>query len=177
MKWLWSPSLCPHTSHGTDVAGTGTKSPRCDFCKVYMSIPHTLEYTYSIPTPTPASPTAVATINGVSPLDPWFLNTQAAPALDAVKVEEEEDEVTGLDTGNLVNQGGTRAARTGVPPYYLNAADPSAPPPPVTPTLASAPTTRTEAAARMKAQALPVLLQQRCCRLRRSDASSAARRC
>lgn len=117
-----------------------------------MSIPHTLEYTYSIPTPTPASPTAVATINGVSPLDPWFLNTQAAPALDAVKVEEEEDEVTGLDTGNLVNQGGTRAARTGVPPYYLNAADPSAPPPPpVTPTLASAPTTRTEAAARMKA--------------------------
>jgi hypothetical protein len=37
----------------------------CDFCKEYTSIPHTLEYAYSLLTPTPASPTPVATGNGV----------------------------------------------------------------------------------------------------------------
>jgi len=37
----------------------------CHFCKEFTSIPHTLEFSYSLPTPTPASPTPVATGNGV----------------------------------------------------------------------------------------------------------------
>ena len=37
----------------------------CDFCKEFTSIPHTLEYSYSLPMPTPASPTLVATGNGI----------------------------------------------------------------------------------------------------------------
>jgi hypothetical protein len=111
-------------------------------------MPHTLEYAYALPSPTPASPTPVAT-----PLDPWFLATKAAPALDAVKVEEEEV-VTGPGIGYLINPGGTRAARTGVSPYYvMDIAGPSAPPPATAPTPPS--TMRAEAAARMKAQALP----------------------
>jgi hypothetical protein len=125
----------------------------CDFCKEFSLMPHTLEYTYLLPTPTPPSPTPMATGNGVPPLDPWFLATQAAPALDAVKVEEEEV-VTGPGIGYLVNPGCTRAARTGVPPYYvMDIAGPSAPPPAAAPTPPS--TTRAEAAARVKAQALP----------------------
>jgi len=111
----------------------------CDFCKEFTSIPHTLEYSYSLPTPTPASPTLVATGNGIPPLDPWFLNTRAAPALDAMKVEEEEDVVTGLGIGDIFNS----AAWTGVSPYFFldrarplalppACTGPSAPPPPVT---------------------------------------------
>jgi len=97
----------------------------CDFCKEFTPIPHTL--------------------------DPWFLNTQAAPALDAVEIEEENAVVSGPGIGILINPGGTRAARTGVPPYYI--AGPSVPPAVEAP--ASPPKTRAEAAVRMKAQALP----------------------
>ena len=75
----------------------------CDFCKEFALMPHTLEYNYSLPSPTPVTPTTpVAT-----PLHPWYLATQAAPALDAMKVEEEEV-VTGPDIGYLINPGGTR---------------------------------------------------------------------
>jgi len=75
----------------------------CDFCKEFTLMPHTLEYNYSLPSPTPVTPTTpVAT-----PLHPWYLATQAAPALDAMKVEEEEV-VTGPDIGYLINPGGTR---------------------------------------------------------------------
>ena len=88
---------------------------------------------------------------GVPPLDPWFLNTQAAPALDAVEIEEEDAVVSGPGIGILINPGGTRTARTGVPPYYI--AGPSVPPAAEAP--ASPPKTRAEAAVRMKAQALP----------------------
>jgi len=90
----------------------------CDFCKEFTPIPHTL--------------------------DPWFLNTQAAPALDAVEIEEEDAVVSGPGIGILINPGGTRAARTGVPPYYI--AGPSVPPAAEAP--ASPPKTRAEAAAR-----------------------------
>ena len=123
----------------------------CDFCKEFTPISYTLEYAYSLPSPTPASPTPVAARTGVPPLDPWFLNTQAAPALDAVEIEEEDAVVSGPGIGILINPGGTRAARTGVPPYYI--AGPSVPPAAEAP--ASPPKMRAEAAARMKAQALP----------------------
>jgi hypothetical protein len=103
----------------------------CDFCKEYTLMQHTLEYAYSLPTPTPASPTPVATGNDVSPLDPWFLNTQAAPALDAVKVDNEIDVVAAPGVGNLFNLGDifNTAARTGISPYFfLDRAGSSAPP-------------------------------------------------
>jgi len=121
----------------------------CDLCKEFALMPHTLEYNYSLPSPTPVTPTApVAT-----PLHPCYLATQAAPALDAVKVGEEEV-VTGPGIGYLINPGGTRAARTDIPPYYvMGFAGPSAPPLAAAPATPSA--TRAEAAARMKAQALP----------------------
>jgi len=93
----------------------------------------------------------VAARTGVPPLDPWFLNTQAAPALDAVEIEAEDAVVSGPGIGILINPGGTRAARTGVPPYYI--AGPSVPPAAEAP--ASPPKTHAEAAARIKAQALP----------------------
>jgi len=93
----------------------------------------------------------VAARTGVPPLDPWFLNTQAAPALDAVEIEEEDAVVSGPGLSILINPGGTRAARTGVPPYYI--AGPSVPP--AVEASASPPRTRAEAAVRMKAQALP----------------------
>jgi hypothetical protein len=143
----------------------------CDFCKEFTSIPHTIENTYSLLTPTPASPTPVATGNGVPPLDPWFLNTQAAPALDAVKIEGEVDVVAAPSIRNLFNLGDifNTAARTGISSYFfLDRAGPSAPPlactgpsapTPVAP--ASPPATRAEAAARMKAKAL---LRPRRCR-------------
>ena len=110
----------------------------CDFCKEYMSIPHMLEYAYSMPMPTPASPTPVEKGNCIPPLGPWFLNTQAAPTLDVVKVEDEVDMVAAPGVGNLFNLHDifNTAART----------SPLAPPPPAT---------RAEAAARKKAQALP----------------------
>jgi len=54
----------------------------CDFCKEFTPIPHTLEYSYSLPAPTPAQ---VAVPGGA--LDPWYLATQAAPPLVAVKEE------------------------------------------------------------------------------------------
>jgi hypothetical protein len=96
-------------------------------------MPHTLEYNYSLPTPTlVSSTTPVATGNGGIPLhDPWFLATQAAPALDAVKVDDEDEEmVAAPGVGNILNPGGTLAARSGVPPYtFLDVAGPSAPPP------------------------------------------------
>ena len=126
----------------------------CDFCKEYTSIPHTLEYAYSMPTPTP--PTPVAPGNGVPPLDPWFLNTQAAPALDAVKVEDEVDVVAAPGVGNLFNLDDifNTAARTGISLYFfLDRVGPSAPPP--VPSAPPPPATRAEAAARMAAQALP----------------------
>nr|TKV96201.1 hypothetical protein SEVIR_9G414300v2 [Setaria viridis] len=72
---------------------------------VFTSIPHTLEYAYSLPTPTPAAPTPVVTRNSVPPPDPWFLNTRAAPALDAMEVEE-GDAVSSPSINNS-------AARTG----------------------------------------------------------------
>jgi hypothetical protein len=53
----------------------------CDFYKEYTSIPHTLEYAYSLLTSTPASLTLVVIGNDVPPLDPWFLSTQATPAI------------------------------------------------------------------------------------------------
>ena len=105
----------------------------------------------------------MATGNGVPPLDPWFLNTRAAPALDAVKIEEEEDVVTGLGIGDIFNN----AVRTGVSPYFfLDRAGPSAPPPAragpsapppaaTPPTAPPSPATHVEAAARMKEKALP----------------------
>ncbi|XP_066384614.1 COPII coat assembly protein sec16-like [Miscanthus floridulus] len=145
----------------------------CDFCKDFTSIPHTLEYSYSLPTPTPASSTPVATGNSVPPLDPWFLNMRAAPALDAAKIEEEDDGmVSAPGVGNLFNTGCigdifNSAARSGVSPYFfLERARPSAPPsaragpsapPPVAspPTAPPPPATRAEAAARMREQALP----------------------
>jgi hypothetical protein len=141
----------------------------CDFCKEYTLMPHTLEYAYSLPTPTPASPTPVVTGNGVSPLDSWFLNTQAAPALDAVKVDDEINVVATPGVGNLFNLGDifNTAARTGISPYFFldrarSSAPPparagsSAPPPAATPpTAAPPPATRAEAAARMKEKALP----------------------
>ena len=131
----------------------------CDFCKEYTSIPHTLEYAYSMPTPTP--PTTVAPGNGVPPLDPWFLNTQAAPALDAVKVEDEVDVVAAPGVGNLFNLGDifNTAARTGISPYFfLDRAGPSAPPPASAgPSAPPPPATHEEAAAHMKEQALPAV--------------------
>lgn len=50
---------------------------------------HTILYTP--PLPTLIAPTQVATSSGLlgGNIDLWFLNTQAAPVLDAVKVEEE----------------------------------------------------------------------------------------
>jgi len=57
----------------------------CDFCKEFTPIPHTLEYSYSLPAPTPAAPAQVAIPGGA--LDPWYLATQAAPPLVAVKEE------------------------------------------------------------------------------------------
>jgi hypothetical protein len=132
-------------------------------------ISHTLEYAYSLPTPTPASLTLVAIGNSVSPLNPWFLNTQAIPALDAVKVKDEINVVAAPGVGNLFNLGDifNTVARTGISPYFfldrarslvlpLARAGSSAPPLAATsPTAPSSPATRTEAAARMKEKALP----------------------
>ena len=118
----------------------------CDFCKEFTPIPHTL--------------------------DPWLLATQAAPALYAVKEEEEDDVVLGLGIRDPFNT----ATRTGISPYFfLDRAGPSAQPPAATlpfpqpvktedaemvaapgiGPLAPPPGTRAAAAARMKAKALP----------------------
>jgi hypothetical protein len=95
-------------------------------------MPHTLEYNYSLPTPTPVSlMILVATGNGGIPsLDPWFLATQAAPALVAVKVNDEDEEIVATPgVGNILNPGGTLAARSGVLPYtFLDMAGPLVPP-------------------------------------------------
>jgi hypothetical protein len=136
-------------------------------------MPHTLEYNYSLSTPTPVcSMTPMATGNsGIPPLNPWFLATQVAPALDAVKIEDEVDVVAAPGVGNLFNLGDifNTAARTGISPDFfldragpsappLARADPSAPPPEATPpTPPPPPATRMEAAARMMEKALPAM--------------------
>jgi hypothetical protein len=52
-------------------------------------IPHTLEYNYKLPSPTPVAPTEVATSNGLHDgnFNLWFLNKVVVPMLDAVKVQ------------------------------------------------------------------------------------------
>ena len=116
----------------------------CDFCKEYTTTPHTLEYGNGMLSPITASPAATV----APPLDPWFLQTRAAPALDAVK-EEEDDVPPGFTIADPFNT----AARTGISPYFfLDRAGPSAPPPATAPLPPSR--TRAEVAARMKAQAL-----------------------
>jgi len=118
-------------------------------------MPHTLEYNYSLPSPTSVPETQVAAGRSIpgDALDPWYFNTVAAPMLQDVKAKDEMDiAAPGID--NLFNPGGTLAARSGVPPYFfLDVAGPSAPPA-VTPAPASSLATRAEAAARMKAKAL-----------------------
>jgi hypothetical protein len=108
-------------------------------------MPHTLEYNYMLPLPTPVDPTQVAADSGMPGgiLNPWIFNTIAAPMLQQVKTkDEEEDMVAAPGVGNIFNPGSIRAARTGVPPYtFLDVAGPLAPPLAVT---------RAEAAAHMK---------------------------
>ena len=65
------------TLHGADVAGTGTESPLVRLLQaVHVD-------------PTADAHTSLSDSSGERqlhpPLDPWFLNTKAAPALDAVK--------------------------------------------------------------------------------------------
>ena len=100
-------------------------------------MPHTLEYSYSMPSPTPVAP---------APLHPWFLATEAAPMLADVQIEkkDEVDVVAAPGIGALT--GSRLAGRRGAQPLFSAAPGTSTPPPPAT---------RAEAAARMKAQALP----------------------
>ena len=58
----------------------------CDFCKEYMLMPHTLEYNYTLPSPTPVDPTQVAADSGMPDgvLNPWIFNTVFAPMLQQV---------------------------------------------------------------------------------------------
>jgi hypothetical protein len=114
----------------------------------------------------------VAPGNGVpaTTFAPWILNMQAAPMLDAVKVEEEEAVVTGPGIGVLDHPGVTLAARHGAQPYnFMDAVGPSAPPAAAlplpryildpragmvatpAPAAASSAATRAKATARMKA--------------------------
>ena len=89
-------------------------------------MPHTLEYNYTLPSPTPVDSTQVAADSGMPGgiLNPWIFNTVAAPMLQQVKTED-EDMVAAPGVGNLFNPGGMRAARTGVLPYiFFNAAGP-----------------------------------------------------
>ena len=90
-------------------------------------MPHTLEYNYSLPSPTSVPETQVAAARSIpgDALDPWYFNTVAAPMLQQVKTED-EDMVAAPGVRNLFNLGGTRAARTGVPPYnFLDVPGPS----------------------------------------------------
>ena len=55
-------------------------------------MPHTLEYNYTLPSPTPIDPTQVAADSGMpgGVLNPWIFNTVAAPMLQQVKTEDED---------------------------------------------------------------------------------------
>ena len=83
-------------------------------------MPHTLEYNYSLPSPTPVPETQVAVGRSIpdNALDPWYFNTVAAPMLQDVKAEDKMD-VAAPSVGNLFNPGGTLAARSGIPPYFF----------------------------------------------------------
>ena len=56
---------------------------------------HTLEYNYSLPSPTPVLETQVAAGRSIpgDALDPWYFNTVAAPMLQQVKTEDEDEEM------------------------------------------------------------------------------------
>jgi hypothetical protein len=104
----------------------------CDFCKEWTLIPHTLEYNYKLPSPTPVTLIEVAAGSGLhgGNFNLWFLNKVAVPMHDAMKVEEQEAVVTGPGIGVLDNPGGMLAARCGVQPYnFIDTAGPLAPPP------------------------------------------------
>ena len=49
-------------------------------------MPHTLEYNYSLPSPTPVDLTQVATDSGMPDgvLNPWIFNTVSTPMLQQV---------------------------------------------------------------------------------------------
>jgi hypothetical protein len=49
----------------------------------YMLMPHTLEYNYSLPSPTPVPETQVAACRSIpsGALDPWYFNTVVAPMI------------------------------------------------------------------------------------------------
>jgi len=72
----WMPAAAPTPAYMPMEPMSPVPAPPrywCDFCMEYTSIPHTLEYAYSMPTLTP--PTPVEKGNCIPPLDPWFLNT------------------------------------------------------------------------------------------------------
>ena len=54
-------------------------------------MPHTLEYNYTLPSPTPVDPTQVAADSGMpgGVLNPWIFNTVSTPMLQQVKTEDE----------------------------------------------------------------------------------------
>jgi len=56
---------------------------------------HTLEYNYSLSSPTPVDPALVAAGSGVpgGTLNPWFLNILAAPMLQQVKTEDKDEDM------------------------------------------------------------------------------------
>ena len=58
-------------------------------------MPHTLEYNYSLPSPTPVDLTLVAAGSGVpgGTLDPWFLNIIAASMLQQVKTKDKDEDM------------------------------------------------------------------------------------
>ena len=55
-------------------------------------MPHTLEYNYTLPSPTSVDLTQVAADSGMpgGVLNPWIFNTVAAPMLQQVKTEDED---------------------------------------------------------------------------------------
>jgi len=63
----------------------------CDFCKEFTLMPHTLEYNYSLSSPTPVPETQVAAGRSIPSdyFEPWYFNTVAAPMLNAVKPKDE----------------------------------------------------------------------------------------
>jgi hypothetical protein len=83
MKWLLSPSVYLPTSLWSRCRQHRSASLLVRLLQGYMLMPHTLEYNYSLPSPTPVPETQVAACRSIpsGALDPWYFNTVVAPMI------------------------------------------------------------------------------------------------